>query len=85
MSKMDDPVVAFGVFAVYLLILGIGGIIADYVLPHIRPLNRWIDSLPEYEDDSEIYRREMERIRHNREARQRRIKEMIGRFRKDVS
>lgn len=78
---MDDPVVAFGVFAVYLLILGIGGIIADYVLPHIPPLNRWIDSLPEYEDDSEIYRREMERIRRKRKARIRWIKKKMRRFR----
>ena len=77
---MDDPVVALSVLAVYLFILGVGGIIADYVLPRIPPLRRWIDSLPEYEDDSEIYQREMERLRRNREARRRRFEEMIRRF-----
>lgn len=75
-----DGVVALGILTVYLFILGIGGIVADYVLPHIQPLRWWIDSLPEKDDDSEIYRREIERLRHNREARHRWAKKMIRRM-----
>ena len=37
----------------YLIMLCAGGFIADYVLPHIPPLQRWLDSLPPYEDDYE--------------------------------
>lgn len=75
-----DGVVALGILTVYLFILGAGGIIADYVLPNIPPLRRWIDSLPEKDDDSEIYRQEMERRRRNREARRRWVKKMMRRM-----
>lgn len=34
------------ILAVYLCILALGGLIADYVLPHIRPLEQFINSLP---------------------------------------
>lgn len=42
--------------SVFLIILGIGGFIADYIFPHIGPLQRYIDSLPmldDYEDPNE--------------------------------
>lgn len=44
-----------------LCVLTIGGFIADYIFPHIRPLNRFIESLPMMEDDfdeSEVSRKE---------------------------
>lgn len=37
----------------FLIILGISGIIADYIFPHIKPLNDFIDSLPMMVDDEE--------------------------------
>lgn len=37
----------------YLALLCVGGIIADYVLPNIPAVQRWLDSLPPYEDDYE--------------------------------
>ena len=37
----------------FLIILGIGGIIADYIFPHIKPLNDFIDSLPLMADEEE--------------------------------
>lgn len=43
---MEDLVITLGLFAAYLLILSVGGLVADYVLPHIGPLVRWIDTLP---------------------------------------
>lgn len=53
-NTVEEAVVCLGIFAVFLFILAIGGILADYVLPHIPFIRRYIDSLPEYEDDSEI-------------------------------
>lgn len=35
----------------YLLILAVGGLIADYVLPHIPFIERFIESLPAFEDE----------------------------------
>lgn len=35
------------------VVLGVGGVIADYVLPHIPFVRRYLDSLPGYEDDEE--------------------------------
>lgn len=40
-------------FSVFLIILGIGGFIADYIFPHIGPLQRYIDSLPMLDDYEE--------------------------------
>lgn len=45
--------VELAIFSVFMLILGIGGLIADYVFPHIGPLQRWIDSLPMMDDEEE--------------------------------
>ena len=75
----DEAIIWLAVFAAYMGILGIGGIVADYIFPRIPPLCRWIDSLPEKDDDSEIYRQEMERIRRNRAARRRWVRTMIRR------
>lgn len=35
----------------FCFLLGIGGLIADYVFPHIPFIQRWLDSLPDYEED----------------------------------
>lgn len=48
---MDDLVIFLGYPAAILLILGIGGLIADYVFPHIPFIERLIDSLPEWDDE----------------------------------
>ena len=37
----------------FLLILGIGGLIADYVFPHIPFIEKYLDSLPLWEDEEE--------------------------------
>ena len=34
-------------------ILTLGGFVADYVFPHIKPLERWRKSLPLYGDDAD--------------------------------
>lgn len=48
---MSDLVIFLGYMAAILLILGIGGLIADYVFPHIPFIERLIDSLPEWDDE----------------------------------
>lgn len=53
---MPELLILMGLFA----ILAIGGLISDYILPHIEPINRFIDSLPMMQDDcdDEIVRKE---------------------------
>lgn len=48
---MDDLLIFLGYTAAILLILGIGGLIADYVFPHIPFIERFIYSLPEWDDE----------------------------------
>lgn len=48
---MEDAVIALAIIAGYMLLLGVGGLIADYVLPHIPFVARWIESLPDWEED----------------------------------
>jgi hypothetical protein len=50
---MDDVVILLAEMAALLFILGIGCIVADYIFPHIRPLQRWLESLPEWDDDED--------------------------------
>ena len=52
-EMLGDAMIILLYMTGYLMLLCIGGLIADYVLPHIPPLQRWLDSLPPYEDDYE--------------------------------
>lgn len=48
---LGEAVVALGLLSVFLLVLGVGGLIADYVFPHIPFIERFLDSLPDWEDE----------------------------------
>ena len=48
---LDEAVVALAILTGYLLILFIGCLIADYVFPHIPFIQRFLDSLPDWEDE----------------------------------
>lgn len=50
---LGEAVVALGLLAGFLLVLGAGGLIADYVFPHIPFIQRLLDSLPAWEDEEE--------------------------------
>ena len=50
---LGEAVVALGLMSCFLLILGVGGLIADYVFPHIPFIQRFLDSLPDWEDEEE--------------------------------
>lgn len=54
LDRIWETAILLGFLAALLLVLGIGCAIADYVFPHILPLRRYLDSLPDYEDDEEI-------------------------------
>ena len=65
---MADMVINLAILCVFLLVLGVGCLIADFVFPHIPFLQKWLESLPEYEDDVEIARlyEEERRVRRAR-------------------
>lgn len=50
----EDPVVLLAFLCAFLLVLALCGVIADYVLPRIKPLNRFINSLPMMREEEEI-------------------------------
>lgn len=47
----DELAVNLALLAGFLFILTVGGIIADYVFPHIPFIQRWLGSLPDWEDE----------------------------------
>lgn len=69
---IGEAIVDLMILAGFLMVLGIGALLADYVFPHIPLIQRYIDSLPDYEDDEELYQEEMARIRRKRIARRNR-------------
>lgn len=52
-EALDAAVVLLFYVAAILLTLGIGGLVADYIFPRIKPLERFLDSLPMMDDEEE--------------------------------
>ncbi len=48
-----DAATVLAILMIYLFLLSLGGIAADHVLPHLPFLVRYIDTLPDWEDDAE--------------------------------
>ena len=69
---IGEAIVDLMILAGFMVVLGIGVLIADYVFPHIPFIQRYLDSLPDYEDDEELYQQELARIRRRRNARRNR-------------
>ena len=69
---IGEAVVDLMVLAGFMVVLGIGALIADYVFPHIPFIQRYLDRLPDYEDAEEVERQYREEQRQRRLARQRR-------------
>ena len=67
------------IFAGFMIMLGVGCFVADYIFPHIPFLNRWLDSLPDFEDDDEVYEQYLAERRARRIARQRKLAARKGR------
>lgn len=79
-DMIEEGIVCLGTLGVILLALGAGCLIADFVFPHIRPLERYLDSLPEFEDDEEIARRYEAIRRKKAAARRKRIQATVAKF-----
>ena len=65
---IGEAVVDLVILAGFMAVLGIGTLIADHVILRIPFVRRFIDSLPDYEDDEELYQNEMARIHRRRRA-----------------
>lgn len=50
---LGEAVVGLGILSVFMAVLGIGGLIADYVFPHIPFIQRFLDSLPNWDEEEE--------------------------------
>lgn len=50
---IDEAVVNLLLLAGLLIVLGVGGLVADYVFPHIPFIQRYLDSLPDWDDEEE--------------------------------
>ncbi|MCI9505762.1 MAG: hypothetical protein HFF62_04110 [Oscillospiraceae bacterium] len=50
---MEEAVVNLAILTGYLLVLGVGCLIADFVFPHIPFIERYLESLPDWEDEDE--------------------------------
>lgn len=51
MAELAELAIWSGIFGVFLLILAVGGFIADYIFPLIPPLERWIEKLADNMED----------------------------------
>lgn len=51
MVELAELAIWAGIFGVFLLILVVGGIVADYIFPLIPPLDRWINERAEQMED----------------------------------
>ncbi len=79
-DTIDEAIVCLGILAGFLALLALGGFLADYVLPHIPFVQRYIDSLPEYEDDTEIAAQYEAEFRERATRRWNRIKAASHKF-----
>lgn len=50
---IGEAVVGLALMAGFLAVLGVGGLVADYVFPHIPFIQRYLDSLPDWDDEEE--------------------------------
>lgn len=69
---IDETIVCGMIFAGIMSMLGIAGMIANYILLHIPFVQNYLDSLPDYEDDEEVYQQFLAEQQARRRARQRR-------------
>ena len=52
-EQIGDAVVTLAIISGYLLILGVGCLIADFVFPHIPFIERYLESLPDWDDEED--------------------------------
>lgn len=52
---MEDLVINLAILCGFLAVLGVGGLIADYVFPHIPFIQRFLDTLPDWDEDEDEF------------------------------
>ena len=52
---LEDLVVNLAILCGFLAVLGVGGLIADYVFPHIPFIQRFLDTLPDWDEDEDEF------------------------------
>ena len=52
---MEDLAVNLAILCGFLAVLGVGGLIADYVFPHIPFIQRFLDTLPDWDEDEDEF------------------------------
>mgnify|MGYP005776373555 FL=1 len=52
---VGDLVVNLAILCGFLAVLGVGGLIADYVFPHIPFIQRFLDTLPDWDEDEDEF------------------------------
>lgn len=50
---MGEAVSCAIIFAGFMVVLGVGGLIADYIFPRIPFIQRWLDTLPDWDEEEE--------------------------------
>lgn len=50
---IGEAVVGLALMTGLLAVLGVGGLVADYVFPRIPFIQRYLDSLPDWDDEEE--------------------------------
>lgn len=53
-DMIEEGIICLGILGILLFALVAVCLIADFVFPHIRPIERYLEGLPEQEDDEEI-------------------------------
>lgn len=52
---VEDLAVNLAILCGFLAVLGVGGLIADYVFPHIPFIQRFLDTLPDWDEDEDEF------------------------------
>lgn len=50
---LGDAAVGLAIVAGFLILLAIGCLVSDHILPRIPALKKWVDTLPQWDDDED--------------------------------
>ena len=75
-DMIEEGVVCLGIFGAFLLILAAGCLIADFVFPHIRPLERYLENI----NWKRVARQYKKMLRKSTVRQRKRIRAMMRKF-----
>ncbi len=50
---VENLLIVFLYVTAFVAALVVGGVFSDYIIPHIKPLERWLESLPAGKEDDD--------------------------------